>query len=189
VANHGTRHIQTGAPCRAVVVNVVYWDRRQAELVEDSLAAGGIAITIASDTLVDFVVRDMSIKHGFDASFEADFGIVDLPAGLDELRHAHAKDIRWRGFADHDGGCLRLKRGGFLKEASQQMVLRPFIDRNSLTEAAGCSAIPEPAGLLPRSILLLLGAWINLPYGWVSPKRQPFRAVGPFLLSPNVAFL
>lgn len=67
-------------PCRAggaIVVDIVDGDLRHAELVEDALAAGRVAITVAGDTLVDLVVVDLGIEEGFDAGFEADFGVVD----------------------------------------------------------------------------------------------------------------
>ena len=75
-------------------------------MVEDTLAARGIAVAIAGDTLVDFVVRNMGIQHSFDAGFEAELSVVDLSAGLDEPGHAHAENIGWSGVADHDGDCL-----------------------------------------------------------------------------------
>ncbi len=70
-------------------------------MVEDSLARGRVAIDVAGNTLVNFVVVDSSVNHGFDSSFEAHLRIVDLPAGLDEFGHAYAEDVDWGG---HDGG-------------------------------------------------------------------------------------
>src|ERR1700722_1376295 len=115
VANHRARYVQTRAPCRAVIVHVINWNRGQAELVEDSLAAGGVAIAIAGHTLIDFIVRDMSIKHGFDAGFKSEFSVVDLSAGFDELRHAHAEDVRWRCLPDHGCSCLGIKGEAFCR--------------------------------------------------------------------------
>ena len=50
---------------------------RHAELVEDALAAGRVAVAVAGDALVDIVVIDLGIKEGFDAGFETEFGVVD----------------------------------------------------------------------------------------------------------------
>ena len=50
---------------------------RHAELVEDALTAGRVAVTVAGNALVNIVVVDLSIEEGFDAGFEAEFGVVD----------------------------------------------------------------------------------------------------------------
>ena len=66
--------------CRAggaVVVDIVDWDLRHAKLIEDTLAAGRVAIAVAGDPLVDIVVVDLGVKEGFDAGFEAQLGVVD----------------------------------------------------------------------------------------------------------------
>lgn len=50
------RHVQARGASRAVVVDIVDGDARHAELVEDALAAGGVAVAVAGDALVDGVV-------------------------------------------------------------------------------------------------------------------------------------
>ena len=74
----------------AVVIYVVDGYFGHAELVEYSLATGGVAVAVAGDALVDVVVVDLCIKHGFDASFETELGVVDFASGLDEFGHAYA---------------------------------------------------------------------------------------------------
>ena len=66
--------------CRAsgaIVVDIVDGNLRHAELVEDPLAAGGVAIAVAGDTLVDIIVIDLGIEEGFDPRLEAEFRVVD----------------------------------------------------------------------------------------------------------------
>ena len=72
-------------------------------MVKDALSAGAVPVAVARDALVNVVVIDVGVKHGFHAGFEAKFMIINLAAGLDELGHAHAKDV--------DGGCLFLAHG------------------------------------------------------------------------------
>lgn len=77
MTNHIPRHVQ---PCRArgaIVVDIVDGDLRHAELVEDALTAGRVAVTVAGNALVDIVVIDLCIEEGFDAGFEAEFGVID----------------------------------------------------------------------------------------------------------------
>ena len=83
-------HVQTGRACRAIVVHVIDRDLGHAELVEDALAAGGVAVAVACNALVDLVVVDLGIEHGLDAGFEAEFMVIDFASGLDELGHANA---------------------------------------------------------------------------------------------------
>ena len=67
-------------PCRAggaIVVDIVDGDLRHAKLVEDALAAGRVAIAVAGDALFDIIVVDLGVEEGFDAGFEAEFGVVD----------------------------------------------------------------------------------------------------------------
>ena len=76
-------------PCRAggaVVVDIVDGNLRHAELVEDALAAGRVAIAVACDALFDIVVVDLSVEEGFDARFEAEFGVVDCIENLERLK-------------------------------------------------------------------------------------------------------
>lgn len=101
-----TGEMETGRAGRAVVVDVVDWDLGHAELVEDALAAGGVAVAVAGDSLVDVVVVDLGVEKGLDSSLEAEFGVVDLSAWLDELGHADAENVDWlRWRLDHFGGC------------------------------------------------------------------------------------
>lgn len=86
-------HGQTCAAGRAVIVDVVDGDLGHAELVEDALAAGAVAVAVAGNALLDVVVADLGVKHGLDSGLEAELGVVDIAAGLDELGHAHAQDV------------------------------------------------------------------------------------------------
>ena len=77
MTDHVPCHVQ---PCRAggaIVVGIVDWDLCHTELVEDALAAGGVAVAVAGDALVDIVVVNLGIEEGFDAGFEAEFRVVD----------------------------------------------------------------------------------------------------------------
>lgn len=111
--DEGAAHGEAGRAGRAVVVDVVEGDLGHAELVEDALAAGGITVAVASDALVDIVVVDLGIKEGLDTGFEAELGVVDGAAGLDELGHAHAEDVDGRvSFGRHFG---RIRKGGMME--------------------------------------------------------------------------
>lgn len=102
--NHIPAHVETGRASRAVVVDVVYWDTGHAELIEDALSAGAVAVAVACNTLVYIVVVNVCVKHGFHTSFETEFRVVDLSARLDELGHAYAEDVYGLLLADHGGG-------------------------------------------------------------------------------------
>ena len=65
--NHGAAEMQTRGASRAVVVNVVDRDLCHAELVEDSLSAGGVAIAVACNASVDVIVVRLSVYKSFDA--------------------------------------------------------------------------------------------------------------------------
>ena len=99
--------VQTSGASTAIVVDVVNWDLGHSKLVEDSLAAGGVAIAIACNALIDIVVVDLGIEHSFDTSFESELSVVNLSSWLDELGHAHAEDVAWLvAFDDHFGGIV-----------------------------------------------------------------------------------
>ena len=71
MADQIPHHVQ---PCRTggtIVVDVVDRDLGHAELVEDALAAGGVAIAVAGDGLVDLIVVDAGVEEGFYAGFKA----------------------------------------------------------------------------------------------------------------------
>jgi len=109
MADNISCHVQSRGSCTAVVVDIVNWDLGHAELVEDSLTAGRIAVAVACDALVDIVVVDLSIQHGLDTSFETELSVVDLASGLNKLGHAHAEDVAWLIALDnHCGGCVAL---------------------------------------------------------------------------------
>ena len=59
-------------------------------MVEDPLTAGGVAIAVAGDALVDVVVVDLGVEEGFDPRFEAEFRVVDCARfrGSEDLREA-----------------------------------------------------------------------------------------------------
>ena len=86
MTDHVPRHVQPRRAGGAVVVDIVDGDLRHAELVEDALAAGRVAVAVAGDTLVDIVVVDLSVDEGFDAGFETEFGVVDCQADLERLK-------------------------------------------------------------------------------------------------------
>lgn len=107
MTNDVSCQVQAGRACAAVVVHVVDWDLRHAELVKDTLPARRVAVTVAGDALVDIVIVDLRVQHRFDARFETKFGVVDFPAGFDEFGHAYAEDVAWFvAFDDHFGGVL-----------------------------------------------------------------------------------
>jgi hypothetical protein len=103
--NHIPTHEEARRAGRTVVVDVVYGDTRHAELVEDALAACRVAVAVACYALVDVVVVDVGVEHGFDAGFEAEFGVVDFAARFYELGHAYAEDVDGLFLANHGGGC------------------------------------------------------------------------------------
>lgn len=59
--------MEAGRASTAVVIDIIYRDGGHAKLVENALAACGVAIAVASYTLVDVVVVDMRVEEGFDA--------------------------------------------------------------------------------------------------------------------------
>lgn len=76
-------------------------------MVEDSLATSGVAVAVACNSLVDIVIINLRIEHGFDTSFEAKFGVVDFSSWLDEFGHAYAEDVAWFvAFDNHFGSVL-----------------------------------------------------------------------------------
>lgn len=46
-------------------------------MVENALAAGAVAIAVTSHTLFNIIVIDLGVKEGFDASFEAEFVVIN----------------------------------------------------------------------------------------------------------------
>lgn len=93
VSNGVPSHRKAGRASRAVIIDVEDGDLGHAELVEDALATCRIPVAVARDTLLDVVVVDMRVEHGFNTSFEAELRIVDFAAGLDELGHAHTEHV------------------------------------------------------------------------------------------------
>lgn len=105
--------MQTRRSSRAVVVDVIDWDLCHSKLVENSLSASRIAITIACYSLIDIVVIDLCIQHSLYTGFKPELCIVDLATRLNELGHANAKDVRWLVlFDNHDGGFVNELKGG-----------------------------------------------------------------------------
>lgn len=106
-----SRQMKTRRASRAIIVDVVNGDLCHAELIEYSLAAGGIAVAVASYTLVYVVVVDLRVKHGLDARLKTEFGVINFSARFDELGHAYAEDIAWLvAFDDHGGGVCEQGR-------------------------------------------------------------------------------
>ncbi|KFY87906.1 hypothetical protein V498_06977 [Pseudogymnoascus sp. VKM F-4517 (FW-2822)] len=108
-----TADVQAGRSGRAVVVDVVDGDLGHAELVEDALAARGVAVAVAGNTLVNVIVADLGVKHGLDTGLETELGVVNLSARLDELGHAYAEDVASlaRGGSDHVCGLGGMRMG------------------------------------------------------------------------------
>lgn len=77
MTDHIPRHVQPRRASGAVVVDIVDGDLGHAELVEDALATGRVAVAVAGDALFDIVVVDLSIEESFDAGFETEFRVVD----------------------------------------------------------------------------------------------------------------
>ena len=65
--HHRACDVQPRRAGRTVVVHIVDGDARHAELVEDALAACGVAIAVAGDAQVDVVIVEVGIEEGFDA--------------------------------------------------------------------------------------------------------------------------
>ena len=55
----------------AVVIDIVYRNLCHAELVENTLTAGTVAIAVACNGLLDIIVVDLGIQESFDTGFEA----------------------------------------------------------------------------------------------------------------------
>ena len=85
--------LQTRAARCTGIVRVVDGDVGHAELIEDALAGGGVAIAVAGDAGLDVVVGDVGVEKGFGAGFEAEFGVGAEVAGFDELGEADAEDV------------------------------------------------------------------------------------------------
>ena len=77
MADHRSCHMQTRRAGAAIIVDIVDRNLCHAELIEDALAAGRVAIAIASNALINIVIVDLRVKKGLDAGFEAKFGIVN----------------------------------------------------------------------------------------------------------------
>ncbi|KFX92965.1 hypothetical protein V490_05049, partial [Pseudogymnoascus sp. VKM F-3557] len=109
-----TSNVQTGGSGGAVVVDVVDGDLGHAELVEDTLTAGGVTVAVAGNTLVNIIVADLGVKHGLDTGLETELSVVNLSARLDELGHANAEDVASLagGGSDHicGLGVMRMER-------------------------------------------------------------------------------
>jgi hypothetical protein len=105
VRNHVATHVEACRARGAVVVDIVHGNTGHAELVEHALAARRVAIAVARNALVNVVVVDVRIEHGFDTGLEAELGVVDLATGLDELCHSDAEDVDGLLLRHHCGGC------------------------------------------------------------------------------------
>lgn len=70
MADELSRHMQTSGAGRAIVIDIVDGDLGHAELIEHTLATGGIAVAIARDALVYIVVVDLRIQHSLDAGLQ-----------------------------------------------------------------------------------------------------------------------
>lgn len=98
---------QASRPGGAIVVDVVNGNLCHAELVKDSLSAGGISVAVTCYSLVNIVVVDLGIKHSLDTCLKTKLRVVDFSPGLNELGHAYAKDVAWlAAFDNHCGGWV-----------------------------------------------------------------------------------
>ncbi len=105
MTNNISRQMKTRRSSRTVIVDVVNRDLCHAKLIENSLAAGGIPVAVASYTLVYVVVVDLRVQHGLDARLKTELGVIDFSARFDELGHAYAEDVAWLvALDDHVGG-------------------------------------------------------------------------------------
>ena len=77
MTDHIPRHMQPSRTSRAVVVDIVDGNLCHAELVEDALTAGAIAVAVAGDAQLDIVIIDLGVEEGFNACFEAELSVVD----------------------------------------------------------------------------------------------------------------
>ena len=59
-------HVKARGAGAAVVVYVVYGDGGHSKLVENTLAAGGVAVAVACYALVDLVIVYLGVEEGFD---------------------------------------------------------------------------------------------------------------------------
>lgn len=110
-----SRQMKACRASRAVIVNVVNGDLCHAELIEYSLAAGGIAVAVASYALVYIIVVDLRIQHGLDARLKTELGVIDFSARFNELGHAYAEDVAWLvALDDHGGGVCEEGRRNYL---------------------------------------------------------------------------
>ncbi len=76
-------------PCGAggaVIVDIIDRELGHSELVEDALAACGVPIAVARYAVLNFIIIDLGIKQGLDASFEAEFSVVDWLADVRVLQ-------------------------------------------------------------------------------------------------------
>jgi hypothetical protein len=145
VRNHVSSHVETSRTGRAIVVDIINGNTSHAELVEDALTACRIAVAVACDTLVNVVVVDVRVEHSLDTGLKAELWVVDLAAGLDELRHAYAEDVDGLFLADHGGGCEVVKlvvwcgrQGLQLSEEIQLIATRMLKLEREILRLHGC---------------------------------------------------
>jgi hypothetical protein len=67
--------------------------RAHSELIEDSLAAGCIAVAITRNSRLDIVIVDLSIQHSLDARFVPHLGICTLLSRFDELGETYTQNV------------------------------------------------------------------------------------------------
>lgn len=106
VGNGLPRHVQAGGAGGAVVVDVVDGDARHAELVEDALAACGVAVAVAGNALVDGVVVDLGVEEGFDAGLAMEESVL---AGQERYEEEEGGGVK-AGVPQNLVPCSRLCR-------------------------------------------------------------------------------
>lgn len=104
MTDHIPSEMKTCRTSGAIVVDIVDWDLCHAELVENTLAACAVAVAVTRHALIHIIVVDLRIKHGLDAGFEPQFGVIDFASRFDELGQSDTKDVGGRVWLlPHDG--------------------------------------------------------------------------------------
>lgn len=100
------REDKGGRAGRAVVVDVDDGDTGHAELVEDTLATGRVAVNVTGSCGLHSIVGDTSVDEGLDGRLDTKVVILAQSAGLVEL-----------GRTDTDDWCERLSKRGMWSRA------------------------------------------------------------------------
>lgn len=91
--NHIPRHKQPRTSRGTIIIHIIDGNLRHPKLIEDALPTSRVTIAVASNALFDIVVVDMRVKHGFYASFETKFCVINFATRFNEFGHAYAEDV------------------------------------------------------------------------------------------------